>query len=233
MNRFFKMSALSLVVISAITTSAQAGLVDYDFSTGTIGGVAPSTQTTAFDYSQVIQPTNDIGMPNLTATFKMAFGSAGQMQVGPAVAGLALISGPSLTDLAPGANKLAITFNNVVNFGSFKYDIPGDPVGNNYQNNLTIKLFLNAIQVGTTSTFTTAAGSEMYGTYSTGPITPSSFYFNQILIATDSSTGPLTIDDLIVNPVPEIDPASSFGALTLLGSAVVMIRGRRRKNSGD
>ncbi len=227
MGRSIKFAAVALVWMVLSAGQAGAGTALYDFdNTGTLNGNPPLSGTTTapngFVYVTPITGNNDTGSPTLSALFQ-SFPT--NVVIVPNPGGNANFAGNVLE--VPNSTTLAIVFSAPVSSVSFDWAlttglsaIAGNhvavsegPVNGSPFNTDTLGL-----------SGTTAPSSGTYSFVATSPAQ----WFSQITIASNSASGTFYLDNMSVTPVPEIDPGSAVGALTLLGSAVVMIRSRRK-----
>jgi hypothetical protein len=221
MGRSMKFTALAfaLFALSARQTAAASLLVDFEPPQASLG------QTTPFSVSgggETVNFANGIISSSATpAPFTVVSqGTNGDVVLGAAPG--AGLSGQFLEGVASAVvvpilgsvahEELVLTFSN--------------PVAS-----LTANYYINS-GAGTTIGFNPGAGTSTTANTFTyvpigGPGNDGSTFTIQVTNFTGANAV-LAIDNLQVTYVPEIDPSSAAGALTLMGSAVVMIRGRRK-----
>ncbi len=228
MGRSIKFAALAIALV--LSGQARAGVAVFDFdSTGTITFVnGSSAGTTDFTYSSPVVPADT---PNQVLEFT------------PDVPGTMTIPATgNNTGSASGNHYLSMTPSgpSPQNAGvDISLSIPASSVSFSY--------FLSTTgTVSTGITFTAfdtndnqiAGGIFNPGLAGSAPAVytaPVGSLIGFVIISTSQGVPPsgrgvttLQLDDIMTTQVPEIDPASAAGALTLMGSAVVMFRGRRK-----
>ncbi len=211
-NSVLKLAAVALVLMGANSAAVHAGVVTYDFSAPLVG------TTTPFSYTVAIPSPNDTGSPNLTATFT---GTPFTVQASNGAG-----AGNGLVGNSNSSTFLQIDFSNLVNLVSISFAFTG-PTTTGRSVNLTAYDSLGNPIPSLTQTTVGPVGTVTVGSLSN----PLWFSSVQINANGNPANGVLNLDNLLADPVPEIDASSSIGALTLLGSAVMMFRSRRPKTA--
>jgi len=212
-----KLAALGLALLALSGRPSSANTVTFDFDTG--APVPPVGTTTDFSYTQNVVPDADYPFPTLTALFH-GVGTSFVVTAPPNPVPGGLINYLTGTNVNDADAGLLVTLPSPLGGVSFNYIATGQP-----GDVVTIAI----TELNGNTLVATQSSAVTSGTFSFTAPTPSQF-FNKVKIQLSSNVGDttLSIDSLAVTAIPEIDPSSAVGALTLLGSAVVMFRGRRK-----
>jgi hypothetical protein len=218
MGRSIKLAALALalVAVCAGRSKADSVLVTFEPSQGfTLGQATPLTYSSG---GETITFTTGATTPADTpAPFTVVSQGTNGDVVGGSAPG-AMLSGQYLEGAATSVM--------VPTLGPFSteaitltFSVPVNTISLNYYASL------NTNVAATTPNSISSPTINYPGTGNLGgPLT-------SFTITATNNTGAdavLAIDNVLVTFAPEIDPSSAAGALTLLGSAVVMVRGRRK-----
>lgn len=227
MRHSSKLWAMTVAALLAGAGHSFAGSVVYTFDNGAPPGSTYTTQPTNPQVTGVapISLVNDTASPTVTATF-FSTGGASSAIIVPSPGGNANFVANVLEMVTPGETVI-VRFSQELSSLSFDYYVPANN-DNIFGNQLNVTFQQQGVGgniPGSPPGPGDPLGGALSGTYSFIPSSPGP-WFNQLTLSLGATSGPAYIDNLQGTPVPEIDPASSAGALTLLGSAVVMLRGR-------
>lgn len=137
------------------------------------------------------------------------------------------LSGAVLQERNSAAVHLDIAFNSFLNAFSIDFALDAPKVGG--ANKIKLEFFRAGNRLASlTQNFTGAINSSSdTGTLSATSPNPAR-WFDEVLITTTAGSGSLALDDIDVNPVPELSPGVAMEAFALLSCALA-IQNKRRK----